>query len=129
MNQIVDAATIVSAVPLQMSRHDKLMHWAKLIRASGKNVYLLSNLEHLKPYHLREPIHAVYSWEMAAHSAFGLAAARPGFKEQGYKGKSIQHAMDFFKLTQKQLHEFSCDCGGSISNETMARRIENIAIA
>jgi len=36
-------------------------------------------------------------------------------------------AMDFFELSQSDIHAFSCDCGGSISNAKMADRIEKIA--
>ncbi len=33
----------------------------------------------------------------------------------------------FFELSKNDLHEFSCDCGGVIRNDTMADRIEAVA--
>jgi hypothetical protein len=50
------------------------------------------------------------------------------FKSVGLNGPAtVQGAMNFFELTQDELHEFSCDCGGRISNSMMADRITAIA--
>jgi hypothetical protein len=35
--------------------------------------------------------------------------------------------MHFFELSQHELHEFSCDCGGVITNDEMAKRINTLA--
>jgi hypothetical protein len=40
---------------------------------------------------------------------------------------SLIQLMGFFQLTQAQLHEFSCDCGGIITREDIADRIERLA--
>jgi hypothetical protein len=74
---------------------------------------------------------------VANETAFGIAMMDPVFSDLGLKGAphilpgqetgTIRQAMDFFELTQAQLHEFSCDCGGRIDNEMMATRIEGIA--
>jgi hypothetical protein len=59
-------------------------------------------------------------------TALGTAARDPEFKKQGI-GTTVHDVMKFFGLTQKQLHEFSCDCGGAISKEQQAHRIEGLA--
>jgi RimJ/RimL family protein N-acetyltransferase len=59
-------------------------------------------------------------------TALGAAVRDPEFQKQGI-GTTIHDVMKFFGLTQQQLHEFSCDCGGAISNDQQARRIEGLA--
>lgn len=60
-------------------------------------------------------------------SVFALANADPVLTEAGYTGTSLGDAKRFFELSREDLHEFSCDCGGAISNRDMADRIEKIA--
>lgn len=129
MNQIVDTATIVSAVPIPMTRREKLMAWARLIRSAPGSLYLFHGLEHWRPYDLAVPFQYYFSRAgmPVPLSAFSIAAADATFREQGFKGESPAEVMQFFELTQAQLHEFSCDCGGHISNEEQARRIERLA--
>ena len=120
MNQIVDAATIVSAVPILMTRKEKLLHRAKLIRERPYDLGLYHRLEHYSPTELQDAkIDATHS------TAFGVALSDPQFCEQGL-GKTGYAAMNFFELSQQQLHEFSCDCGGPINNDEMANRIERL---
>jgi hypothetical protein len=59
-------------------------------------------------------------------TALGVAVRSPEFQKQGI-GTTIHDVMKFFGLTQQQLHEFSCDCGGPITREQQARRIEGLA--
>jgi hypothetical protein len=63
------------------------------------------------------------------HSAFALAASDPILRDEGLTTHNVYDAAKFFELSPHELHEFSCDCGGHISNELMARRIEAIAAA
>ncbi len=126
MNQLVDETAILSAMPIPVSRKDRLREWARSVRECGHSVALLSNLEHLNPDHHVMPLGALYGIGTFTRSAFGLAAANPAFREQGYQGETLKDAMGFFELTQDQLHQFACDCGGSLSNEEMARRIDNL---
>lgn len=132
MNQIVDAATIASAVPIpvKMTRREKLLRWANLIRESRVgNLVIYHGLEYWDQARLDNSRPGMESYP----SAFTLAAADPQFREQGLIGTpagdppSIGDTMRFFELTQPQLHEFSCDCGGVITNEAMAQRIERLA--
>ena len=60
-------------------------------------------------------------------SVFALANADPVLTKAGYAGESLGDVKRFFELTRDDLHEFSCDCGGAITNRDMADRIESIA--
>lgn len=122
MNQIVQEADIVSAVPIPMTRKEKLLHWAKLVRNSTSALHLFHLLERWNADQLN-----ARGIDGGAISAFSVAASDPTFQAQGYKGETVRQAMDFFELSQQQLHEFSCDCGGHISNSGMADRIEHLA--
>jgi hypothetical protein len=59
---------------------------------------------------------------------FAIASTDPVFNQDGLPhGANLPTFMGYFEITQRQLHEFSCDCGGHISNEEMSRRIERLA--
>lgn len=116
------------AAPAAMSRREKLMLWASAIRSAGYNLVIFHNLEYYRKEQLALAGHTV--------SAFHLAGNIPALQGQGIKQDltigdnktvSAAEAMRFFELKQSELHEFSCDCGGSISREDMARRIEGLA--
>jgi hypothetical protein len=141
MNQLVDPHTLISAIPLPapkppaMTRYEKLMRWAQLVRNAPTRMYLMHGLEYYTPDQLKVPAFH-YRGPDAACSAFGLAMADPVLAEAGLKSSveatfpgtgAISDIMGFMELTQQQLHEFSCDCGGSISNTDMADRIERLA--
>ena len=103
-----------------MSRREKLLRLARLIRETMVSpVYLFSNLEHMHPSEMIGMTHPC--------SAFAIAAGDESLREAGLKSDSVHDAMEFFELTRDQLHAFSCDCGGAVSNDGMARRIENVA--
>ena len=113
-----------------LSRTEKLLHWAQIIRRSGTQMYLFHLLERQPPDLLPEL--------GFVGSAFHLAGADPVLQGQGIKQDlttlhgqttSVAEVMRFFDLSQEQLHEFSCNCGGNISNEEMAGRVEGIARA
>jgi len=121
MNRQLSPAELAAlAVPV-MTRRDKLMRFARLVRASQRSpLYIFSNLEHMHPSELIRMSHP--------YSAFALAASDSAFKEAGLASDSVSDAQQFFELTRDELHEFSCDCGGHVSNEMMADRIERIAV-
>jgi hypothetical protein len=61
-------------------------------------------------------------------TALGIAASDPVFRAQGLNTTtSIADALRFFELSISQAHAFSCDCGGAISNDQQADRIERLA--
>jgi hypothetical protein len=102
-----------------MTRSDKLLQLAELIRHSRLDFYLFHELEYYTDGQLMAAIHP--------RSVFALAASDGPFKDAGLKGASAANAMKFFELSQQELHEFSCDCGGGIDNEAMAKRVERLA--
>ena len=105
----------------KMTRREKLLRWAELIRTADHALRLYHNLE----YTPREVLHVA---EVRGTScAFNLAASDPVFIQEGLTTPTIGGVMGFMELTQAQLHEFSCDCGGYISNSEMADRIAGLA--
>lgn len=118
--------------PVVMSKREKLLHWASLIRAHKSRhgaLWLLHNLEDWSPYMLENPeiVFGSRTGEHFANTAFGVAAADEQFKAAGLVGSAPAHIMKFFELSRADLHEFACNCGGDISNEEQARRVEHLA--
>jgi hypothetical protein len=133
MNMMTDTAEIVKqATPVAdavlatpvMTRREKLLRWAQIIRNTPASMHLYHGLEYQTPAFLD-------TMEITAgqNTAFALAAQDPILTDAGLPktGGSIGDTMRFFELSQAELHEFSCDCGGSITNEAMADRLEKIA--
>lgn len=120
----VDAQAIAKAVPVeQMSRQDKLTRWAKLVEKTDRPLNLYHGVEYMKLSDLRRaPIHATDP------TAFGVAMSDAILNDAGLPRQgSMGELMDFFSLSQHDLHEFSCDCGGGISAGQMASRINHLA--
>lgn len=122
----VEIDELVRAFPIAvtMTRRQKLMHWAALIRQSTVPFRLLHGLEFVHPRDLER----LTIREHAYHTALAIAASDPVFQAQGLSAeKTIADALRFFEVTQHQAHAFSCDCGGDISNDEQATRIERLA--
>ena len=117
------------AAPVKMDREAKLKHWAKLVRSyKGTEVMIIfHNLERWTTDELLKKPSGVYP--RGYTDAFSIAFADKTLQAQGIKeqDQSFRGAMNFFELTQAQLHEFACDCGGSITTNDMADRIERLA--
>jgi hypothetical protein len=123
--KLVTEQELVSAVPIKepMTRKQKLLHWAALIREANYNFILFHNLERMSFAQLSQVNLEVYTG-----SAFNAARNSPVLQAEGLgAGANIPEIMKFMELNQQELHEFSCDCGGNITNEMMAQRIERIA--
>jgi hypothetical protein len=120
----IDIAEIIDAVPLRpvMSRRDKLLRWAGLVRKCQYDLVLYHGIEYMRPFDLANILPCNNSV-----SAFTVAMVDPTFQSMGFGPGSVTDAMRFFELSQSQLHEFSCDCGGFIDNTEQARRIERLA--
>jgi hypothetical protein len=114
--QEIDALVSTSAA---MTRAEKLLRWAALVRETKHNFLIFHRLEYFTADQLAETSHE--------YSAFAAAAKDPILKDAGLQGDTAADAMKFFELSQQDLHEFSCDCGGAIDNAAMAARIEAIA--
>lgn len=109
--------------PVIMTRKEKLLHWAELVRKAPRQLFLFDGLEHWSPRDLRNPMLIGSN-----RTAFSAAASDEKFREAGLKDHTPAAAMEFFELSQQDLHEFSCNCGGLISNEEMANRIQRLAV-
>jgi putative SOS response-associated peptidase YedK len=109
--------------PVIMTRKEKLLHWAELVRKAPRQLVIFDGLEHWTPRDLRNPMLS------QGTSAFAVAASDEKFKEAGLKDHTPAASMEFFELSQQDLHTFSCNCGGLISNEEMAARIQRLASA
>lgn len=116
--------------PGVMTRAEKLHHWAAAVRRSDLRLIIFHKLEYMTSRELADTGYP--------HSAFHVAGADPVLQGQGIKQDmssmgeqttSAAEIMRFFGLSQAQLHEFSCDCGGSILPGEMANRIDRIATA
>ena len=109
----------VPVTRLPVTRREKLLRFAAVIRQTQHDIVIFHKLEYMYDAQL----------ELISHpnSAFAQAAADPVLQDAGLAGSDALSAKKFFELSTEQLHEFSCDCGGHISNEEMARRIERLA--
>lgn len=121
-NQISDLEGKAKVVPVEdrpMTQKEKLLHWAELVRATPGHLALFSNLERWTPEMLEQ--------EYLCNTAFSVAANDAKFRAAGLLSNAAASVMKFFNISQEDLHEFSCDCGGEITNVSMAQRIERLA--
>lgn len=126
MKNVDIEAAVADAVKLpvkKMSRAERLTHWANIVRAHPTSLELYHQLEHHNESQLKMMlIHPAHN------TAFSLAVNDPVLREQGLaEGSSIHDVKGFFEVSQQELHEFSCDCGGLISNSQQADRIAKLA--
>lgn len=119
MNKMSPQAEFLNPVITVMSRAEKLQRWADIVRNTRQRFYIFHLLERYTPQQLQEA--------RCDASAFAAAYKDPILKDAGLKGDSAADAMKFFELSQDELHEFSCNCSGDLSNAEMAKRIEGIA--
>jgi hypothetical protein len=111
----------LNVVPFPMTKKEKLLRWADLVGKSRSYLRLLHALEYCSRTQLRQ-------YTIPAQSAFGIAISDPIFQSAGLSvNATILEIMSFFEIDQKQLHGFSCDCGGEIDNLEQARRIARLA--
>lgn len=124
MNKTLSKKEIESAISVShvatMTRQEKLLRWAKLVRKAPFQMQLYHLLEN-------EPLDKLDRMHCHTGTAFALAVADPIFRDAGLKDGYIGGIMRFFELSKNELHEFSCNCGGDIDNARMAARIEAIA--
>lgn len=118
MNKPLLAVETVVAVPV-MSKREKLLRFAKLVRQCNHELVVFNGLEYHPAAQLEHLYHPL--------SAFALANSDPIFRDAGLKSDRVGDGKRFFELSSDDLHAFSCDCGGHISNQAMARRIETLA--
>jgi len=119
MNKQLSPEELVTVQAVPMTRREKLMRFAQIIRTQTSHLFLYNNLED----------HDDVSQDSIGitNTAFAVATADPIFRDAGLTGETLGVAKRFFELSRDDLHEFSCDCGGALTNTQMADRIEKIA--
>lgn len=121
------AVPIADAPKPAMTKRQKLLRLAEIARAGRRGILgvrrnfgFYSNLEYLTMYELDS--------RTIDGTVFEAAAADPALQQAGLKtSPALGDSLRFFELTRNELHPFACDCHGAISNEEMARRIEQLA--
>lgn len=111
----------VESKSVALTRREKILRWAAIIREHREPLRLFHNLEHWHAPQLTMEL------SQYGHSAFSLAAEDSVFKAAGLHGSSVKAATEFFDLSRNDLHSFACDCGGLISNTQMAERLTRMA--
>jgi hypothetical protein len=133
---------LAEKVALPMTRREKLLRLAEIARG-GRPTFLTKILQTLRwkeyyeqRWHIFHLLELMSPAELArtvnVASVFDAAAKDPVLYDAGLRpdhGESVSagRAMQFFELKKEELHAFSCNCGGAISNAEMASRIERMA--
>lgn len=121
----ISSEELLASVPVPkkepMSRENKIRRWADLVLSYPNALRLMHSLEYWNSLQLQQKVRGT-------GSAMELAAADPILVSEGLnKDASFTDIMNFFEISQAQLHEFSCDCGGIIDNDRQAERIARLA--
>ena len=119
MNKPLTSVELSVATP-PVTKRQRLQRFADVIRSGPPcPVYLFINLEYRD----------AGEWKYLSHpgSPFALAAQDNVLYAAGLRSGSVGDAQRFFELSREELAEFSCVCGGRITNDEMADRIERIA--
>src|SRR5882757_115360 len=101
----------IKVAVLLNTRKERLTYLAKLVAEKGSDpMELFHDLE----YHSKEGLDRYRISEMPSYgygeSLFRLAEGDPNLKAGGI-GETVGSLMDYFQLSNAELHEFSCDCG------------------
>jgi hypothetical protein len=143
---VAERAKLQLAQPVEiappMTRREKLLRLAEIARKGRSSVLttvltaLRWNEYYEKRWHIFHLLEHMTSAQLAdarnVASVFDAAAKDPALYDAGLRadhGDSVSalRAMQFFELKQHELHAFSCNCGGALSNAEMASRIEKMA--
>lgn len=115
--------------PKLMTRQEKLLHWAHIVRNYPIQLRMYFDLEHLSPYHFAHIKPADIALADRADSILSLAVKDPVFQRQGLsEHSSISDVLAFVGVTTRDLHGFACGCHGNISNEEAAYRLQNLSL-
>lgn len=105
-----------------LTRQERLLRWADLVEKAPRLLGLYHRLEYQSQAQLDR-------LQVDDHnSALALAVKDDVFQKDGLTDKTVGGAQRYFELSTSDLHEFSCDCGGHISNTNQAGRIRGIAV-
>lgn len=125
-----DAPGLPGIGPLPpMTRTEKLERWSDLILKTPLEIFVFHGIEYMDDVQLERCTVLPYDARLIYRytTPFQIAFEHEPFRDAGLTGASALDAKRFFALSQPELHEFSCDCGGPINRVEMARRVRGIA--
>lgn len=114
----------VDEAPVKLTRAQKLERLATLVEKNAYGYLALGHLIERRTDAVLATIPVFGALELASRDEVflkdGLTAAAPGHF-------SVKDVRDYLELSTGELHEFSCDCGGSIDTQKMAIRMRGLA--
>jgi hypothetical protein len=119
-----------------MTRKEKLLRWANLIRENGKTcaqLFVLYDLEYRSPSELKRiKIHDCSMLDndlSRGTNVFHIATEDPVFQSMGLAADAtIPDIMKFLEIEKYDLHAVSCGCHGNMHRHgVVANRIEDLA--
>jgi hypothetical protein len=123
LEELTQVATIEPAPTLDRTRlrRQRLHRFADLLEAYCGPIQLLTRIEHLPPaerHALRGDL-----------SPLAIAYADAEFRRAGLAGDTVKDAMDFFALSNREVHTLFCDChvGPFINGRSIAAGIHKVA--
>jgi len=107
--------------PAILSRKERLERWATVLEAHDKRVRPFYGLEHMPRRERREA--------RADDTPLAVAFADPVLRARGLSGDTVGEVMNFFELTDRQMHAMFCDCHfqGTMTTSGVAGRLRAIA--
>ena len=123
LDELAQVATVETAPRLNRTqlRRQRLYRFADLLDSHCGPIRLLSRIEYLSP----ADRHAL----RGDSTPLALAYADTDFRRAGLAGDTVKDAMDFFDLSERQIHTLFCDChlGPSTDARSIAAGIRSIA--
>jgi len=123
LEEITQLATIEPAPTLNRTelRRQRLRRFADLLEAYCGPIRLLTRIEYL-PLAERHALGGDLS-------PLAVAYADAEFRRAGLAGDTVKDAMDFFDLSEREVHTLFCDChvGPSITARSIAEGIRAVA--
>ena len=107
--------------PVGMDREQRLLHWIERLEADPeRRLRALHEIEYLSPTQRREC--------RADDSPLSVAYADPTLRLAGLKSDRIGDCMDFFELSDDQIHHAFCSChvGIRLSSLRAAQRLRHV---
>lgn len=121
LREIGDKAQVVPFTQVRMSRTEKLQRWADVLDRHPGRVTALERVEYI-PYPDRAKLRG-------DNSPLAIAYADPVLREEGLTGDTLGEAMNFFELSDREVHRMLCDCHyhGGMSADVVARRLRTLS--
>ena len=122
LEQIRAVATVHDGLrPTGMSRRERLERWATLLEQHGRTLRSLYETE-FAPIGRRRAMRA-------DESPLTVAFNDPMLRAEGLRGDTYGDAMDFFDLSDSEMHRITCycHCGDTISARVVSGRVRMVA--